>query len=92
MQAAFGGLDVFVLIAVAIPLKSPVPASLVVVAPEELGHFEFDGFLEHELSAQADRIGERGAAGGEAEKLFFKDLAGKLTFHDVYRFLFYWLR
>ena len=43
---------------------------------QELGDFEFDGLLKHELSAQADRIGEQGAAGCESQEPFFKELAG----------------
>ena len=92
MQCAFGSLDLFIFVAVAIPLENPVSAPLVVAAAQELGDFELDGFLKHELGTQADRIGERSAAGGEAEELFFKELAGSLTFHDVARFLFYWRR
>ena len=63
------------------PGKS-VPAPLVVVPPQELGDFEFDGFLEHQLSTQPDGFGKRSLSGGRAEKLFSEDLAGKLAFHS----------
>ena len=51
------------------------------VPAQELGHFEFDGFLEHELSAQTDGFGERCPSGVGAEELFFEGLAGELAFH-----------
>jgi hypothetical protein len=89
MQGCFSGLDLFVLLAVAIALENSVPAALVMVAPQELGDFEFDGYLQHELGTQADGFGERSPSGGRAEELSFEGLAGKLAFHDVYRFLFY---
>ena len=37
-------------------------APLIAIAATEFGDFEFDGFLEHELSAQADGFRERGMA------------------------------
>ena len=76
MQGSFGGLDLLVLVTVAIALESTVAATLVVIAPQELGHFELDRFLEHELSAHADRFRERGLARSEAQELFFNELAG----------------
>jgi hypothetical protein len=69
--------------------ENPVPTALVVIAPQELGHFEFDGFLEHELSVQADAFRQWRLPGGGADELFFERLAGELPFHDVFRFLFY---
>ena len=42
------------------------------VAPQELGDFEFDGFLEHELSTELNRLGERSPASGQAVKLLFE--------------------
>jgi hypothetical protein len=82
MQGSFGNLELLVLVTVAIALENPVPTALVVVAPQELGHFEFDGFLEHELGTQADGFGERSLSRGRAEELFFEGLAGELAFHD----------
>jgi|SRR5579864_8848275 len=81
-RGAFGGLDLFVLVTVAIALENPVPTALVVVAPQELGHFEFDGFLEHQLGTEADAFGKRSLSGGRAEELFFEGLTGKLAFHN----------
>src|SRR5262249_16646553 len=81
MQWSFGGLDLFVLVAVAIALENTVSAPLVVIAPKELGHFKFDGFLEHELSAQADAFGQWRLPSGRAKELFFEGLAGELAFH-----------
>src|SRR5262249_20241662 len=67
--------------AVAIALENTVSAPLVVIAPQELGDFEFDGFLEHELSAQADAFGQWRLPSGRAKELFFEGLAGELAFH-----------
>src|SRR5207244_3728689 len=69
-------LDLLVFVAVAISLKNSVPAALVVIAPQELGDSEFDGFLEHELSAQADAFRQWRSPCGRAEELFFEGLAG----------------
>lgn len=69
------------LVAVAIALENPFRAPLVMVAPQELSHFEFDGFLEHELGAQSDGFRERSLSGRRAEELLFEGLAGKLAFH-----------
>jgi hypothetical protein len=44
-------------------------------------HVEFDGFLEHELSAQADGFGEGTLPGSRAEEVFFKGLAGESASH-----------
>jgi hypothetical protein len=52
------------------------------VPAQEVGHFEFDGFLEHELRAQADRFGEGCPSGVGAQELFFQGLAGELAFHE----------
>ena len=84
MQGSFGSLDLLVLVTVAIALENPLPTALVVLAPQELGDFEFDCFLEHELGAQADAFGKRDLSGGPAEELFFEGLAGELAlaFHD----------
>jgi len=49
---------------------------LVMVPAQEPRDFEFICFLEHELSAQADGFRERGVRSGEAQKLFFEELAG----------------
>ena len=76
---AFGGLDLLDLVTVAIALENLVSAPLVVIAPQELGDFEFDGFLEHELSAQADAFRQCRSPCGRAEELFFEGLAGKLA-------------
>jgi hypothetical protein len=81
MQGSFDGLDLLVLAAVAIALENSVSAPLVVIAPQELGHFEFDGFLKHELGAQPDAFRQWRLPCGGAEKLFFKGLAEKLAFH-----------
>ena len=81
MQGPFGGLDLLFLVAVAIPLEDPVSAPLVVVPPQKLGHFEFDGFLKHELSAQADAFRQWCLPCGRTEELFFEGLTGKLAFH-----------
>jgi hypothetical protein len=51
------------------------------VAAQELRDFEFDGFLKHKPSAQADGFGQGSVAGGGAEKVFFEKLAGELAFH-----------
>jgi len=64
MQRSFSGLDLFVLRAVAIVLKNFVSTPLVAIAPQELGDFEFDGFLKHELNAQADAFRQWRLPGG----------------------------
>jgi hypothetical protein len=81
MQEPFGGLDPLFLVAVAIPLEDPVSAPLVVIAAQELGDFEFDGFLKHELSAQADAFRQGRLPSGRTEELFFEGLTGELAFH-----------
>src|SRR5216117_2171491 len=81
MQGTLGGLDLLVLVAVAIAVKNPVPTALVMVAPQKVGEFEFDGFLQHELGGQADGFGERSLSGGRAGELFFEGSSGKLAFH-----------
>jgi hypothetical protein len=55
--------------------------SLAMVAAQELDDFQFDGLLEHELSAQADGFGEGCPFGVGAQELFFEGLAGELAFH-----------
>ena len=81
MQGSFSGLDLFFLVAVAVALKDLLPPPLIVVALQELGDFEFDGFLKHELSAQADGFRQWRLPCGRAEELCFEGLAGKLAFH-----------
>jgi len=81
MQRSFSRLDLFVLVAVAIALENSVSPPLLVIAPQELGDFEFDGFLKHELSAQADAFRQWRLPCGRAEELFFEGLAGELAFH-----------
>jgi hypothetical protein len=51
------------------------------IAAQELGDFQFDGLLEHELGTELNGLGERSPASGQAEELLFEDLAGKLAFH-----------
>ena len=46
MQGAFAGLDLLVFVTVVIALQQTVSVPLVMVPAQELGHFEFDGFLE----------------------------------------------
>jgi hypothetical protein len=75
-----------------IPVEDLLSTPLVVIAPQELGDFEFDGFLEHELGTQADAFRQGRLPCGRTEELFFEGLAGKLAFHDVARFLVYWRR
>ena len=81
MQGSFGGLDLPVLVAIAIALENRVSAPLVVITAQELGDFEFDGFLKHELSAQADAFRQWRLPCGRAEELCFEGLAGQLAFH-----------
>jgi hypothetical protein len=81
LQGSFGGLDLLVLVAVAIALEDRVRVPLVVIAAQELADFKFDGFLEHQLSAQADAFRQWRLPCGRAEELFFEGLAGKLAFH-----------
>jgi hypothetical protein len=51
------------------------------VAAQELRDFEFNGFLEHELSAQPDAFGQGSLSGSRAEEVLFEGLAGELAFH-----------
>jgi hypothetical protein len=81
MQRAFASLHPFVGVTIAVALEQAIPASLVMVPAQELGDFEFDGFLEHELSPQPDGFGEGSLSGVRAEELFFEGLAGRLPFH-----------
>jgi hypothetical protein len=53
------------------------------VPAQELGHFEFHGFLEHELSTQTDRFGEGCPFGVGAKELFFEGLARELRFASL---------
>jgi hypothetical protein len=52
-----------------------------VLPAQELGHFEFDGLLEHELSAQTDDFGEGCSLDGRGEELLFDGLPGELPLH-----------
>ncbi len=81
MQGSFGSLDLLIFVAVAIPLENLLSAPLVVAAPQELGDFEFDGFLKHELSAELNGLREGSPASGQAEELFLDELTGELAFH-----------
>ena len=73
-------LDQLVLVAVAAAPQQAVSVPLAMVPTQELADFECDGFLEHELSAQADRFGEGYPSGVGAQELFFEELAGELAF------------
>jgi hypothetical protein len=81
MKWAFRSLHLLVFVAVAVAPEQAVRAALVMVPAQELADFEFDGFLEHELSAQADRFRERCPSSVGPEELFFEGLAGELAFH-----------
>lgn len=81
MQGSFSGLDLFVLVAVAVASQQTFTMPLVMVPAQELRDFEFHRFLEHELSTQAYGFGEGSLSGGRAEELFFEGLAGELAFH-----------
>jgi hypothetical protein len=74
-------LDLLVLVAVAVTEERFVAAPAIVLAAQELGHFEFDGLLEHELSPEANGLGERCPASGQTEELLFEQSAGELAFH-----------
>ena len=90
MQGSFSGLDLFFLVAVAVALKDLLPPPLIVVALQELGDFEFDGFLKHELSAQADGFRHWRLPCGRAKQLFFEGLAGELAFHVCHSLTAMW--
>jgi len=60
MQRAFGGLALLVSITVPVALQQTPAAPLVVVPAQELGHFKFASFLDHELSSQALVFGGTG--------------------------------
>ena len=81
MQWAFASRHPFVGVMVAAAPEQAVRAALVMVPAQELGDFEFNGLLEHELSAQANRFGEGSSSGLRAEELFLEGLAGELAFH-----------
>jgi hypothetical protein len=81
MQRTFGGPDLFIFVAVAVTPQRFVSVSAIVLPAQELGHFEFDGFLEHELSTESNGLGERSTASRRAEELFLEELAGELAFH-----------
>jgi hypothetical protein len=49
---------------------------VVVIAAQELGDFEFDRFLKHELIAQGDGFRQWRLPCGRAEELFFEVLLG----------------
>ena len=71
-----GGLDTLVVVTIAVAPQQALSASLVMVAAQELDHFEFNRLLEQELSAQAADLRERCVSSGRTEEPFFQELAG----------------
>lgn len=87
-SGTLGGLDVLIFVAVAVPPERFISTPGVMFPPQELGDFEFDGLLEHELGTELNGLGERSLASGEAEELLFEDLIRlSWRFMDVVCFL-----